>query len=301
VSATGNVTSSYVVSNGSALTNLTGANVTGNVANATFAISAGTAATATSAASAAVATTAGTVTTNAQPNITSVGVLSSLSASGNVTGAYIKGNGSSMTGIVTSIVAGSGISVNSATGTVTITNTGNAVSRVAQSFAAGTAGNTTTEIISASALIPANTFSTNDVIDIEAQWISGNTGTILNRYANVYINTSNTIPGNTLQVSWLTPITTGPLNSFAKQRISLDIIAQNGNTRGFSPNLGIAGTLSDPTYTGYGASSTNGGGQAAPAYLNINWSTDQYIIFCVRGTGNSVLSLNSAGYQIYKK
>jgi hypothetical protein len=151
VSTTGNVTAGYVLGNGSQLTglgatysnanvvtlmaafgsntisttgNITASNFIGLAANATYATTAGTATTATSAASAAVATTAGTVTTNAQPNITSVGVLSSLSASGNVTGAYIKGNGTSLTGIVTSIVAGTGISVDSATGAVTITNTG---------------------------------------------------------------------------------------------------------------------------------------------------------------------------------
>ena len=124
LSTTGNVTSGYVIGNGSLLTNLTGANVTGTVANATFATSAGTATS---------ATTAGTVTANAQANITSVGTLSSLSvtgdttsgnlltgglitatgnviagnvftggvvsATGNVTGNYFLGNGSQLTGI----------------------------------------------------------------------------------------------------------------------------------------------------------------------------------------------------------
>jgi hypothetical protein len=82
------------------------------------------------------------VTTAAQPNITSVGTLSSLSVTGNVTGGNIRtagsvsatgaiigatigGNGSTMSGIVTSIVAGTGISVDAATGAVTITATGN--------------------------------------------------------------------------------------------------------------------------------------------------------------------------------
>jgi hypothetical protein len=81
------------------------------------------------------------VTTAAQPNITSVGTLSALSVTGNVnggnlrttgsvsatgtiTGATIQGNGSQLTGVVTSIIAGTGISVNAATGVVTIATTG---------------------------------------------------------------------------------------------------------------------------------------------------------------------------------
>ena len=107
VSATGNVTGSYIIGNGSLLTSITGANVTGTVANATYATSAGSATT---------ATTAATVTDAAQPNITSVGTLTSItstgnvtggnvltggivSATGNITGNYFIGNGSQLTGI----------------------------------------------------------------------------------------------------------------------------------------------------------------------------------------------------------
>ena len=66
--ASGNITGSYIIGNGSALTSINGSNVTGTVANTTYAIS------------------AGTVTTAAQPNITSVGTLSSLTVTGNITG-----------------------------------------------------------------------------------------------------------------------------------------------------------------------------------------------------------------------
>jgi len=87
ITATGNVTGSYIIGNGSLLSNLTGANVTGTVANATYATSAGSATTATS------ATTAGTVTGNAQANITSVGTLSTLTVSGNIgTGGILTDN-----------------------------------------------------------------------------------------------------------------------------------------------------------------------------------------------------------------
>ena len=96
ISAIGNVTASYIIGNGSALTSINGSNVSGTVANATYATSAGSATT---------ATTAGTVTTNAQSNITSVGTLTSLtvngliSTTGNISGNYILGNGSQLTGL----------------------------------------------------------------------------------------------------------------------------------------------------------------------------------------------------------
>lgn len=89
VSVTGNVTSAYIIGNGSQLT--------GTVANATHAVTAGTAnsvaganvtgtvSLATTATSATSATTAGTVTTAAQPNITSTGSLTGLTVS-NATG-----------------------------------------------------------------------------------------------------------------------------------------------------------------------------------------------------------------------
>jgi hypothetical protein len=89
-SGAGNVTASYFVGDGSALTSLTGGSVTGQVGNALI---------------------AGTVYTNAQPNITSVGTLASLNVTGNissaanVTGSYILGNGSALTGIATSTTA----------------------------------------------------------------------------------------------------------------------------------------------------------------------------------------------------
>jgi hypothetical protein len=67
--------------------------------------------------------TTGTITAG---NVTGSNVLTggAISATGNVTGSYIKGNGSALTGLVTSIIAGTGITVNSATGAVTVTATG---------------------------------------------------------------------------------------------------------------------------------------------------------------------------------
>ena len=226
LSTTGNVTASYVVGNGSLLTNITGANVTGTVANATYATSAGTATS---------ATTAGTVTANAQANITSVGTLSSLSVSGNttsgnlltgglisavgnVTGNYFIGNGSQLTGIsgtssnsfstvnangtnivaVTStdtltLAAGSGITItgNATTDTVTITATGGG----------GSPGGNTTEL----QFNNAGAFAGNVAMTFDAT--SGNI--IL---GNVAINGQRILPNNTgnLDTSLVTSVGANP-------------------------------------------------------------------------------------------
>ena len=77
ISTTGNVTGSFFIGNGSALTSLTGGNITGTVANATYALNAN------------VATFAGTVTNATQSNITQVGTLANLSVSGTTTTANL--------------------------------------------------------------------------------------------------------------------------------------------------------------------------------------------------------------------
>jgi hypothetical protein len=61
----------------------------------------------------------GANTISSTGNITS----GNLNTGGNVTGAYIKGNGGQLTGVVTSISAGTGISINQSTGAVTVTAT----------------------------------------------------------------------------------------------------------------------------------------------------------------------------------
>ena len=153
VTTTGNVTGSYIIGDGSQLTNLpvqpgtySNANVTtllsafgsnsisttGNVtagyvagngsllSNLTGANVTGTVALATS------ATTAGTVTTAAQPNITSVGTLSSLAVTGNISG-----------GNVNSTFYGSGAGLSSLTGA-------NVTGTVANATYATSAGSATT-------------------------------------------------------------------------------------------------------------------------------------------------------------
>ena len=97
IAAVGNISGSYFIGNGSALTGIV-ATTTYNDANV----------------AAFLPTYTGAMTA----------MTGAVTTTGNVTGAYVKGNGSQLSGTVTSIVAGSGISVSGSTGAVTITNTG---------------------------------------------------------------------------------------------------------------------------------------------------------------------------------
>jgi hypothetical protein len=106
ISAVGNITGNFFVGNGSQLTGIVGTYGNANVAGFLGALGSNS------------ISTTGNVTSS------NMAVGNVISAAGNITGSFVLGNGSAMTGIVTQIIAGSGISVNSATGNVTITNTG---------------------------------------------------------------------------------------------------------------------------------------------------------------------------------
>jgi len=253
--------------------------VSGTVANATYAASAGSAATATTAGSATTATTAvtaGTVTSASQSAITSVGTLTSLSVTGNVSANYYIGNGSLLTGI-----AGGGSNAN-----VTV--------RIASSFAVGTYSTGTGEIISATATIPAGTFVAGDVVEIVGEWLT-NAGGTYQRRLQAYINTTNAIPGTSLQVGgWLA--SASPLG-FTRTLTRLDVVATSGNTRGFYGG----GAASSITFNNASGLGENGAG-AGPLVFNIDWTTTQYVIFtCQRVSGAGAEGAACIGYQIYRR
>jgi len=222
ISATGNVSGTYITGNGSALSSITGANVTGTVANATYATSAGSANT---------ANTAVTVTGNAQANITSVGTLTSLSvsgnttagnlltggvvsATGNITGNYFLGNGSQLTGLpatysnanVATFLANFGSNSISTTGNVTasyLIGNGSLLTSVTGANVTGTVANAT-YAVSAGSATTAGTVTTNAQPNITSVGIltsvsvSGNitAGNITNN--GVSSVTGNVIAGNVL-------------------------------------------------------------------------------------------------------
>jgi len=286
---TANVQGSFVKGNGSALTGLVSSIVAGtgiSISGATGAVTI----TNTNPTAYGNANVAAYLLTNTG-NITA----GNISATGTITGTHL-GNGAGLSSIVTSISAGSGISVNASTGAVTITATGggNSSGVVAGSFTAGSFGSNV-EIISTSVLIPANTFTTGDTIQIVGRW-SSNGGTTYNRYARIYVNTSNAIPlGSSLQV-YFTAFPSNPSN-FYRTTVYLDVTAAASSTIG-AYGKGSGAALAYNNATGYGTS----GVSPAPNVFTLDWTVNQYIIFTCSNTGTGTTdSLACLGYKIYKQ
>jgi hypothetical protein len=198
---------------------------------------------------------------------------------------------------VTSIVAGTGISVSGANGAVTITNTssgGGGIERVAGSFATGTTASTTTEIVSLSVLIPANTFSTGDVVEIYHQYNTTGGGNQNELQSNVYVNTSNAIGGSNIDSDLIGDTASKHL----RLRTSVDVIASNGNTRGFVGGGSASATNLVYEGTGFGQD----GFSPSPSTYSINWTVNQYIIFGVKRTSAGATDTGACvGYQIYRR
>ena len=295
VSTTGNITAGYFVGNGSALTGIT--------------------------------TTYGNA--NVVANLAALGS-NPVSTTGNITAGYFVGNGSALTGItssygnanVVSLLANFGSNSISTTGnisTATVSATGNISAnyyigngsqltgisgggsnanvtvRIASSFAVGTYSTGTTEIISATATIPANTFAVGDVVEIVGEWLASTGGTY-QRQLQTYINTTNAIPSASLQVGGWYTNSSGSLG-FTRTQVRLDVIATTGNTRGFYGG----GTSSSITFNNASGLGENGAG-AGPLVFNIDWTTTQYVIFtCKRVTGAGSEGAACIGYQVYRR
>lgn len=125
VSATGNVTGTYILGDGSLLSNLPA----GNYSNAN--VSAYLPTNSSNVAANFFLGNGSLLTNLPAGNYSNANVASYLPTyTGNISGGNLSvtgrviGNGASLTNVVTSIVAGSGISINQSTGAVTITNTG---------------------------------------------------------------------------------------------------------------------------------------------------------------------------------
>ena len=221
--------------------------------------------------------------------VTSAVTAASVSTTGTITGTHA-GNGAGLSNIVTSIVAGSGISINQSTGAVTVTATGGSSSgKIASSLSGGINGSST-ETISASVLIPANTFTTGDVVEIYAQWVN-DSGAATQRYGNIYINSSNSIPSSSLQI--FGGIAGSSAGTYSKIWQRFEIAASNQTRTYIGP-----GSTSQMTNAGVYA----GLGSTSAIYtVNVNWTVNQYIIFTCRSVSNSPTDgMSIAGYQIYK-
>ncbi len=135
-----------------------------------------------------------------------------------------------------------------------------------------------TEQISASQLIPANTFAAGDVIRIS--WRTRKTGTVSTSTFKLYINTSVSLAGAT-QMGLLS-INASQLTSQMQRTLA---IKSATNTEAFS-NVGVN---DDFTFT-----------TVAVISANINWASDQYIIFMCQIGSASADTLRTSYYLIEK-
>jgi hypothetical protein len=134
--------------------------------------------------------------------------------------------------------------------------------------------NNTTDTFLTSVLIPANTYSSTDALVINAQFtkISGNTA---NSY--FYINTVNSLSGATLLAT--NNLVTGSVFSILQRNLYIN-----------APSTYLCNTAApsqlDSNVSGIGA------------ILNIDWTSDQYIIAAGK-VSNSAISVTCTGLRIY--
>jgi hypothetical protein len=178
-----------------------------------------------------------------------------------------------------SLTAGSGIAVSGTYPSFTIANT-SAAPTIYKSTTDGTAiTGVATEQITASQLIPANTFAVGDIIRVT--WRVTKTGTASSLTCKLYANSSIAIAG-AQQLGLITPGFTNS-NSNAFQR-HLAIKASN-NTQVTAP---AGNTFTDfNTLTSFTAA-------------NIDWTVNQYLIFMVQLSSASADVARTSFYLIEK-
>jgi hypothetical protein len=143
----------------------------------------------------------------------------------------------------------------------------------------GTASSGTSNTISISVLIPANTFVVDDVIRINHRVRA--TGILGIRETRVYVNTTNAIGGAVL-VS-----TASLINTTVSANLQRFLAIKNATT-----NTEVITTTSSQL-TDYASLAT------AVSTLLINWTVDQYIIFAVNAL-NGADSIRASMYSIEK-
>lgn len=126
---------------------------------------------------------------------------------------------------------------------------------------------TTAETLTATLTIPANTFTTGDIIRIEVFYeFTGTTGT---KTCRMYANTSASLSGASL----LGTTAAAAANTRSMGVDSLMAVKSATNTR--------LRAVNGQTYTFTGVTTT------PPSSVNINWTTTQYIVFSIQLGGGS--------------
>jgi hypothetical protein len=149
------------------------------------------------------------------------------------------------------------------------------------SGADGTASSGTSNTISISVLIPANTFVVDDVIRINYRVRA--TGVLANRESRMYANTTSSLTGAILisTLSLSNNILAGNLQRF----LAIKNATTNTEVINNTSNLLIDyAAITSP---------------ASVSTLAINWTVDQYIIFAVNVT-NAADSIRATMYSIEK-
>ena len=147
------------------------------------------------------------------------------------------------------------------------------------SGADGTASSGTSNTISISVLIPANTFAVDDVIRINHRVRA--TGTTTTRETRIYVNTSASLTGATL-------ISTASLASTTLAANMQRFLAIKNATTNTEVVTATTNQLTD--YNNF---------TTAVSTLLINWTVDQYIIFAVNAL-NAADSIRATMYSIEK-
>jgi hypothetical protein len=135
------------------------------------------------------------------------------------------------------------------------------------------------EQISASQLIPANTFAVGDIIRIS--WRTRKTGTASGSTFKLYINTTASLTG-AIQLGLLSIAGSTNLTNQMQRNLA---IKSATNTEAFS-NVNVS---DDFTFT-------------SPAVIsaNVNWTVDQYIIFMTQITTATADTVRTSFYLIEK-
>jgi hypothetical protein len=177
-----------------------------------------------------------------------------------------------------SLTAGSGIAVSGTYPSFTISNTSSGpVIYKSTTDGTGITG-VATEQITASQLIPANTFAVGDIIRVT--WRVTKTGTASSLTCKLYANTSAALAGAT-QLGIITPGFT------------------NSNSNGFQRHLAIKAS-NNTQVTGQANTFTDYNTLTTFTAANINWTVDQYLIFMVQLSSASADVARTSFYLIEK-
>jgi hypothetical protein len=123
--------------------------------------------------------------------------------------------------------------------------------------------NSTSITLIHSILIPANTFSSGDIVTIETCVTKSAASNAFSFY--FYVNTSSTLVGATL-VATNTSVATATRAAQLYRRLAIDVPAGTGNaTIAVNSTFGVRDDISGTYTTGFST-------------LSINWTVDQYLI-----------------------